>query len=283
MLIEIDDPHDPRLEAYHNVKHTNLTRASGRFIAEGWRVVKRLIDSPFEVESILLSERRRDFLLEELGTPCPVYIVPQKMGEGLVGFNFHTGVLACGLRQIRYQRERDFWQRLTPNGVVAICPRITSPDNLGSLIRLCRCFDVAGIILGPDSTDPFIRRVIRVSMGYTFHLPILEADNLGRVCSKLQNDFDYEFVGMELSPDAQPLMSAKRKRGVAVFFGNEADGLEQQWLDMCGQQVYVPMSPGVDSLNVTHSAGIVLYHFTRCCDGDETSPTETPHVAPDDD
>ena len=87
---------DARLIAYRDLKQRTVLRRSGLFIAEGPRVVRRLVESDFEVESVLVSQRRRQAIVPRIGANVPVYVIPQAAAEALLGYNFHAGVLACG-------------------------------------------------------------------------------------------------------------------------------------------------------------------------------------------
>src|ERR1700686_2300332 len=90
---------DPRLEPYRNLKATNRTRWSNQFIAEGSLVVERLLASRFKVQSVLVSQRLLRQLPADISAGCPIYSLEHALAEQLVGYAFHTGVLACGLRQ----------------------------------------------------------------------------------------------------------------------------------------------------------------------------------------
>ena len=260
--IPLEHLDDPRLEVYRDLKSRRLAEDSGRFIAEGHRVVERLLTSRFPTESILATTRRRHLLDRlDLGN-VPVFLLPEDLASQLVGYQFHGGIMACGLR-----RPGPTLDTLFPDSgsaeLVVIAPRATDPDNLGGMVRLCRAFGARALILGDSGVDPFSRRVLRVSMGNAFHLPILEPDDLGALLTRLQADFGFELAATILDETATPLASMPRPRRLAVLLGNEADGLEPMWVERCDHHVLIPMSQGTDSLNVTVAAGIVLYHFTQ--------------------
>ena len=130
---------DPRLDAYRNVRQTNLTRWSGRFIAEGKLVVQRLLASDLAVDSVLVSDRRPDALSSVSRGDVDVYVVPQNLAEQLVGYNFHAGVLACARRPPPASLE--LFAARTGRLTWVICPKITGPENLGAIIRLCHGFN----------------------------------------------------------------------------------------------------------------------------------------------
>ena len=262
MAVEnVADLDDPRLEPYRNLKATNRTRWSNQFVAEGSLVVERLLASRFKVQSVLLSRKLAGQLPRNIPPECPVYLVEHDLAEQLVGYTFHTGILACGLREPSPPLEA-----LLPNdgrfALLAVCPNVNDPENIGAIIRLCAAFGVAGLILGSSCADPFSRRVLRVSMGTAFTLPIVESADLGRDLSRLRDEFGYELCASVLDAVAEPVETAAVTRRMAILFGNEKHGLDSQWIELCARKLTIPMAPAADSLNVAVAAGI-FFHYLR--------------------
>lgn len=260
--IPIDQLDDPRLEPYRDVKFRRTAEGRGAFIAEGHRVVERLLESRFPVESILATDRRRHLLDRMDLSRVPVLLLREELASELVGYNFHGGIMACGLRQPEPPLDSLFPEPESSE-LIVVCPRTTDPDNLGGIIRLCRGFGARGLILGSAGADPFSRRVIRVSMGNALHLPILQPDDLRGTLDRLKSEHGFELAATILGEGTVPLSSMQRPKRLALLLGNEADGLEPEWIDRCDHRVEIPMSLGTDSLNVTIAAGIFLYHFTQ--------------------
>ena len=96
--IRITQLDDPRIAPYRDLNQRNLTRHSGRFIAEGDKVVERLLESNWPVESLLVDERSLPRFAELVLPETPLYTGPQELLEQIIGFNFHRGALACGRR-----------------------------------------------------------------------------------------------------------------------------------------------------------------------------------------
>jgi tRNA G18 (ribose-2'-O)-methylase SpoU len=282
----IDDIADPRLAHYRDLKQTNLTRWSGRFIAEGWLVVERLLASDFEVDSVLISRRRRGAILPHIPPEVPTYVVPQELAESLLGYNFHAGVLACARRKpqltlehlVKLAEDRQLAERTAASPrsrapdvgrigspfyrTLVVCDRIIGPENLGTIVRLSAAFDVAGVLIGPGSADPFARRVLRVSMGNAFALPMAESDDLVRDLTALRDRWNVELVATVATGDAEPLAAAKRSPRMALILGNEAAGIDPALVTICQRRVTIPVAPTADSLNVGCAAAIFLHHFT---------------------
>jgi tRNA G18 (ribose-2'-O)-methylase SpoU len=261
-FVEINDPHDARLSVYRNLNQANLTRQSGRFIAESRMLVQRLLKSGVAAESILCSERCRPEL-ESLATAAlPVYVVPHPLVSQIVGFQFHRGVLACGLRPANSQLG-DLLGRSQGPRLIVVCPQIVDPTNLAGVVRNCAAFGVDGLLLGPHCADVFSRRVVRVSMGTAFTLPIRVADDLSAELRALNQQYGCHRAAAVLSATATPLFLARRPPRLAILFGSEGHGLDARWMAMCDEQVTLPMGRHTDSLNLATATGVFLYHFTH--------------------
>ncbi len=269
-LIPLTELSDLRLDPYRNLKLSNQTRTSGHLIAEGHRVVKRLVESDFAVDSILVTDRRAHMVEGIDPDRYRIYVLSDELASQLVGYDFHGGVVAAGWRRESPAISDWLPKDATTHEMVVVCPRMNDPDNLGTLIRLCVGFGVRALILGPGSTDPFSRRVLRVSMGHAFFLPIMQADDLEPQLTALRERHGFRFLATVLDASATPLerfpfgsscedSSRSPRRG--LLLGNEADGLEPGWVEFCDERVTIPMSPLADSLNVTVSAGIFLHWF----------------------
>jgi tRNA G18 (ribose-2'-O)-methylase SpoU len=147
--------------------------------------------------------------------------------------------------------------------LLVVCPNCDNPENLGAIIRIASAFRADGLLLGDACCDPFSRRVIRVSMGNIFQFAIRESRDLAVDLNRLRQEFGFETMGTVLSEAALPLKTIQRPRRLALLLGNEADGLTQEWLDLCDQLATIPMPPDVDSLNVAVAAGIFLHQFSE--------------------
>jgi len=251
---------DPRLDPYRNLRRSNKTRWSGQFVIEGHRVVRRLIESGLAIDSIVVSEHRRDILAGAVPEDVPLLIVSKELATELVGYNFHHGVVACGIRPPD-PRLDELLPRMPQPPLIVACPRMTDPDNMGGLIRLCAGFGVGALLLGEDCSDPFSRRVLRVSMGTAFALPIIESPDLAADLNSLRSDHRFRLLATVLDPQAKVLADIAPDGSTALLLGNEADGLAQEWIDLSDERVTIPMT-AADSLNVTVAAGICL-HWLR--------------------
>jgi tRNA G18 (ribose-2'-O)-methylase SpoU len=262
-IITIDNLSDARIDVYTRLKDREVAAQGGRFIAEGELVVRRLLASRYAVESVLLAERRVEEMAPLVPAGVPVFAAPAEVVNRIVGFKFHSGVMACGRRG--KSLGIDDLPALRGDGKVnlVICPEIAATDNLGSLIRISSAFGVSAMILGEHSCDPFYRQSVRVSMGTIFGMPMVRSENLMRDLRRLRREFEVELVATVAEENAEALAGAKRSRRMGFLFGNEAQGLSKEQIEVCDRRVTIPMQLGTDSLNVSVAAGVVLYHFTQ--------------------
>ena len=256
----IDSLEDPRLADYRSLKTTNHTRWSGRLVAEGRLVVERLIASGLEIHSFLIVEDEWETLAPLLPAGVPKYVVSKAVGRKLVGFEFHQGVLASAARPVAPTLEAVL--NAAPERVtLAVCARVTDPVNLATIVRLATAFGASAVLLDQGCADPFSRRVVRVSMGNVFRLPILERADLREELARRRTPYQLSLFATVLSDRAESLDQVQPSGRNVLVFGNEAQGLSADWLTLCDRQVTIPMRGGTDSLNVAVAAGIFLHHF----------------------
>lgn len=274
-LFSITDPDDRRLDPYRQLKRTNETSRRGLFIAEGDKLVLRLLDSGLTVESVLVSERFVADFAERVPADVPTYVVPEAWIESLVGFNFHRGVLACGrrpaqpptLEELSSDRGSDSAgdeRRAAVRPLTfVVCPDVQDPENLGAIVRLAAGFGATGLVLGPNSADPFSRRVQRVSMGTVYRLPIVPVGDVVAALRELRERCVVESWAAVLDADATPLERLSRPARLALVFGSEGHGLAADVVAACDRRTTIPMRADVDSFNVAVAAGIFLYETNR--------------------
>jgi tRNA G18 (ribose-2'-O)-methylase SpoU len=260
-LIQIESIDDDRIAVYRDLPNAKLVRASGLFIAEGRWLVERLAASSFAVHSILVDENNLSLLPTEL-PDTPVFVTPRRMVEQILGFDFHRGVIACGYRRPALTLSVAL-ARLPPTATVVACCDVFDPTNLGGILRNCAAFGVDAVLLSPGCADRYSRRVLRVSMGAVFKLPIVESQELARDLLHLRDEFAFNVAAAVLEGNAEALESATRTQRFAIVIGNESQGVQPQILAECGRRITIPMALETDSLNAAVASGIFLYHFTR--------------------
>jgi tRNA G18 (ribose-2'-O)-methylase SpoU len=257
----IQSLNEPALAPYRNLKDKELDRAGARFIAEGENVVRRLLASTTPVESVLVSNRKISAISPLCPPALPVYTAADDLIESIIGFEFHSGVLACGIRP-----PNPALTSLIPHppmpALFTICQEITNAENLGSLIRISAAFGARAIILGERCCDPWFRQSVRVSMGTIFALPVYRSENLIADLRILRNS-QITLIASVLDERAESLEALASFSRVGVVFGSEAQGLDADTIANCDRHVTIPMKLSTDSLNVAVAAGIFLYQLAR--------------------
>lgn len=259
---EIHSLDDPRLDVYRDLKTRNAVRDAKLFIAEGPTVVERLLRSHFEVRSVLISERKMESFGDRLPADIPIYRLPHSLAQQLVGYSFHSGVMASAVRQTQCSLDVSRSDRAAIDGrqLIIAGDRIVDPENVGTLIRIASAFGAAAVIFGPGSADPFSRRVLRVSMGNVLFLPVIETTDLTTELARLAS-LTYEVCATILDPQASFLHDHQFRDRTVLVFGNEYDGISAEVLASCERRLTIPMLNGTDSLNVAVSAGIFAHAF----------------------
>lgn len=260
-VVRITDLSDTRLDAFRSLQTNNTTRDRGWFVAEGTTVARRLFDSDFECELLLVDDKKWDGFHQHIPDGTSVLRVTNSLASELVGFNFHQGVLACGKRK----PSPDLVELIQAGGArqtFIVGPHIMDPENIGTLIRIGAGFGVTAVIFGDGCADPFSRRALRVSMANGLFTPIIQTNDLERVFATLTAHGVKSYATL-LDPDATSLESIQPPARSALVFGHESHGLESGFADLCDERVTIPMRGGTDSLNVAVAAGIFLFHFTR--------------------
>lgn len=257
----LDSLDHPLCEPYRDIRSRNWTWVSGWFIAEGPLLVQRLAASRYRAHSLLVEDRLAEQYEQVFLENVPMLVLPHPLIEQLVGFNFHRGVLACGIREpIPDVTELPVWsdEQETWLGLIGV----NDPENLGGMLRTAAGMGIRKVLLGPGTVDPYSRRALRVSMGNALSLQLLSTHDPVSCLQRLQKS-GMEVVATALNERSQPLETAKRRGPLLLLMGNEKHGLPAEILALADRCVRIDMELGTDSLNVGVAAGIAMYHFCR--------------------
>ncbi|MCA9177814.1 MAG: RNA methyltransferase [Planctomycetales bacterium] len=259
--ILINELADERLDPYRNLRHSDSAGRRGLFVAEGYWLAQRLLQSDYEVHSVVCEQRRVEEIRPHLRSDTPLLIIPDKAAPDLVGFNFHRGVLACGVRPAPVPLQQLIPDAPARQATIVLCCRIQDPENIGLILRNCAAFGVDGLVLGPACVDPYSRRVLRVSMGNAFFTPIVVVESLEEAIRDL-GSWEFDIAATVLDEDAEPLMTARRQRRQGIVMGEEAHGVTTSCVAACTRRLTLPMANHTDSLNVAVASAIFLYQLT---------------------
>lgn len=263
MISRLTDLDDPLLLPFKGIRTANWTAASGWFIAEGPRLVERLLRSSFAVHSLLVSEKYLDEWLERIPADAQAIVVPEELISQLLGFHFHRGVIACGIRKKPLTLRESLAEPLEKSATLVAVHGVQDPENLGGILRSCAALGIEHILVGPKSADPLCRRVLRVSMGTVLHLKLYPSPHLQSDLDWLREHHGAQTVATTLGERSEPLEQASRASPLVIMLGNEAYGLPWELQQAADRRIRIDMRLGTDSLNVSVAAGIILHYFCR--------------------
>jgi len=251
----VDDVADPRVDDFRDLtaadRRPDRPGGRGLVIAEGVVVVRRLLDSPYPVRS-LLGVPRRLAELDLSAVDAPAYAVDADTMARIVGFHLNRGVLAVADRA-----PTPSVADLSHGRLLAVLEGVNDHENLGALFRNAAALGVDAVLLGPRCADPLYRRSVRVSMGHVLRVPFAP---LPEPWPGVLATLDRTVVALTPAPDAVPLaVAGLAGRRVALLLGAEGPGLSEEALRAAHLRVRIPMATGVDSLNVATAAAVAFH------------------------
>jgi tRNA G18 (ribose-2'-O)-methylase SpoU len=258
MLRHIQSIDDPEIRYYLNLKDKDLEVRAGLFVVEGEHLVRRLLASNLAVHSVLMTNQRFEQRIWPVPPDVPVYLAEAAAISAILGFNFHRGVLAMGIRPHMLQLH----EFLHPDVKrIVICPEINDVENLGSIMRTAAALGYQHLLLGPSCCDFYARRALRTSMGGVFKLKICRVSDMTCAMQQIKMEYRFQLHAAVLDEKAVSLAKIRPPQKVALVFGAEAAGLTQEYLAECDRMVTIPMSMQTDSLNVATAAAIFMYYY----------------------
>lgn len=271
-IIEITDFVAPELDIYARLSEAQLLHfyepKQGIFIAESPKVIERALNAGYQPISLLLERKHIDGQAREVIARCgniPVYTADFEVLTKLTGFKLTRGVLCAMYRkQLPTVEEICAGKRR-----IAVLENIMNPTNIGAIFRSAAALNIDGILLTASCSNPLYRRASRVSMGTVFQIPWTYLDKEG--CqwpepgiSLLQN-YGFKTAAMALSDQSiridDPRLLAEEK--LAIVLGTEGDGLSPGTIADCDYTVRIPMSHGVDSLNVAAASAVAFWQLGK--------------------
>ena len=275
-IIEIIDFNAPELDIYARLSENQLLNRhepeKGLFIAESPKVLERALDAGYTPVSLLLEKKHIDGQAKEVIARCgnvPVYTADFDVLTQLTGFQLTRGVLCAMLRKPLPSVE----EVCAGARRIAILENVVNPTNVGAIFRSAAALNIDAVLLTPACSNPLYRRAIRVSMGTVFQIPWtylgsessennLPTDN-SAVDIKRLKALGFKTAAMALSDEAvnidDPHLMAEEK--LAIILGTEGDGLASHTISDCDYTVCIPMSHGVDSLNVAAASAVAFWQL----------------------
>jgi tRNA G18 (ribose-2'-O)-methylase SpoU len=263
-LVEVTSAQDPRLADYRDLRdvqlRTSLEAAEGLFLAEGEKVVRRAAEAGFTARSFLMAPRWLDGLADVLASSeAPCYVVSEALAEQVTGFHVHRGALAS-LHRRPLPSVDDV---LTGARSVLVLEDIVDHTNVGAILRCGAALGFDTVLLAPRCADPLYRRAIKVAMGAVFSMPWTRLPDWYDALPMLSAR-GFTTVALTLAPDSTPVEEAVAGLDrVALVLGSEGHGLSPRWEQAADRRAIIPMSAGIDSLNVAAATAVACYVTAR--------------------
>ncbi len=251
----------PQLQPYRTLRRVHEHLQKRIFVAEAEKVVRRFLQSDWNVVSLLLTKEWFEMLIptveESRLAGVDIFVGEKKLLESIVGFTLHQGIMAVG----NVPADRSLKEIMdilpSPHFLVAL-DGLVHAENVGVVVRNCAGFGVDGIISGKNSASPYLRRAIRNSMGGIFKLPVVHANELAGSLTSLKDQYSTRIIIADAH--AERTMEEMDLTGnICIVFGNEDEGVTHEVNAVATDRVRIPMSKSTDSLNVASASAVVLY------------------------
>jgi len=270
-IIEVTDLSRPELDVFARLTEAQLRSRiepeKGIFIAESLKVIEYALNSGCAPVSFLMERKHIDGQARELIARCgvPVYTADRSVLAELTGFELTRGIL-CAMRRPRLPEAREICGNARR---VAVLEGIVDPTNVGAIFRSAAALGMDAVLLNPTCCDPLSRRSVRVSMGTVFQIPWTR---LGKKASdwpqsglEQLRSLGFRTAAMALTDESvsidDPALTVEDR--LAVILGTEGNGLSADTIAACDYTVRIPMSHGVDSLNVAAASAVAFWQLGK--------------------
>ena len=282
-IIKITDFNAPELDIYARVSEVQLLHYyepnGGLFIAESPNVIKRALEAGYEPISILVEQKEIKGDTEKLIATLndlPVYTADASVLKQLTGFNLTRGLL-CAMKRKSLPTLEEVCKSAHR---IAVLENVVNPTNVGAIFRSAAALNMDAVLLTPACSNPLYRRASRVSMGTVFQVPwtffpeckseenTISKDAFSKTTSsyirRLQ-ELGFKTAAMALTDNSvsidHPQLIAEDK--LAIVLGTEGEGLMDSTIEACDYTVKIPMSHGVDSLNVAAASAVAFWQLSK--------------------
>lgn len=271
-IIEITDFHAPELDPYarltQNQLRNRLEPEKGIFIAESPKVIDRALDAGYKPVSLLMERKQITGPAAGILSRCgdaPVYTADREMLAELTGFELTRGVL-CAFRRPAPRPVEELCKNARR---VAVLEGIVDSTNVGAVFRSAAALNMDAVLINPSCCDPLCRRAVRVSMGTVFQVPW---GQLGKTPADwpekgmdILHSLGFKTAAMALSDRSVSIDDEQlaKEPKLAIVLGTEGDGLAAGTIASCDYTVKIPMSHGVDSLNVAAASAVAFWQLGK--------------------
>ncbi|GAA4285502.1 RNA methyltransferase [Brevibacterium daeguense] len=275
LLGSADDPAVADYTQLTDVRLRTLTEPErGLFIAESSKIIRRAVAAGHAPRSFLMNRKWFPSLLDLLAVvDCPIFIGEDDVVESLTGYHLHRGALAAMHRPVLPSLSAV----LESARRVVVVEDVVDHTNLGAIFRSAAGLGVDAVLITPRSADPLYRRSIRVSMGTVFQIPWTRLESWPQDIEAL-HELGFHTVALALEEDSVPLQefALRAPDRTAVIMGTEGDGLQRRTIAGARTTVLIPMSNGVDSLNVAAATAVACFALQPPPGSADDAPHQNP-------
>ena len=270
-IIEITDFDAPELDVYARLTEAQLLNKDhpedGIFIAESPKVVERALDAGCVPISVLVEDRQIEGEAKDVLKRCeniPVYTASFEVLANLTGFKLTRGML-CAMHRPELPKMREVCEGKRR---IAVLENVMNPTNVGAIFRSAAALHMDAVLLTPGCSNPLYRRAIRVSMGTVFQIPWTFVDKSltwPEDGMDVLQELGFKTAAMALSDDSVSIDDEQlmKEEKLAIVLGTEGDGLAKQTISDWDYTVKIPMSHGVDSLNVAAASAVAFWQLGK--------------------
>jgi len=277
--IKITDFMAPELDVYARLTENQLLNRAhpeeGMFIAESPKVIERALDAGCIPVSLLMETKHAQGEAKEMIERCgdiPVYTAEFDVLTKLTGFALTRGAL-CAMYRPKLQEPEEICAKARR---IAVLENVVNPTNVGAIFRSAAALHMDAVLLTPGCSDPLYRRAIRVSMGTVFQIPWTFIRDSNEMRCKREviwpkqaiaelKKLGYKTAALALTDDSVSIDDSElmKEEKLAVILGNEGEGLENETIALCDYTVKIPMTHGVDSLNVAAASAVAFWQLGK--------------------
>lgn len=269
-IIKITDFSAPELDVYARLTENQLLNRhepeKGLFIAESPKVIERALNAGYVPVSLLLEPKHIEGEARDIVARClnvPIFTAEFEVLKHLTGFPLTRGAL-CAMRRPPLPSAKEICRNARR---IAVLENVVNPTNVGAIFRSAAALHMDAVLLTPSCSDPLYRRASRVSMGTVFQLPWTylgtNASDMPFTDMKQLKSLGFQTVAMALKEDTLNIDAPQlmKEEKLAIILGTEGEGLADQTIEQCDYTVKIPMSHGVDSLNVAAASAIAFWEL----------------------
>ena len=250
---------DSAIAPYKTLKKLNndWSNSGQYFVAEGIKVVLKLLNSDLQMQSIFCTleflSSNLD-LIESKVTKDKIYVAEKSLMSEIVGYKLHDGVMALATEPDETDLGKFDDRIIAMNAIV-------DSENVGAIVRNAVAFDLTSLLIDSETSSPYLRRAVRVSLGNVFNCKHHTSKNIIQDLEYLRNEYGYSIIAAEINETSKSIRDYNFPAKCVIVFGNESQGIRQDILDICDAIVHIPIN--CNSINVAASSAVFFYEINN--------------------